>query len=849
MKSKIIKSALFSFGLTLLIMGIILYLIKMVPFGNGTFASMDANIQYLDFFGYLKNIICGQDSIVYTYNSTLGNTGIGVFSYYLTSPFNIMIAFFEKADFVLFFNMVVVLKIALASSTFAIFLEKRFNGKIRSSFVVILSLCFALMQYNIAQNSNIMWLDGVYMLPLIALGIRKLVAKKKSIFLSICVGLTIIFNWYSGGIDCVFSFFYFVVEEIIYIIEENKKFKDAIKNIVIDGIHFGIAMVIGVMISAFIFLPSVYALRNGVGSTFDWRTIENDFLGNVMSVIPSYSIGAVSTPTSVSIYCGSIPLIAAILYFLDKRENKKIRIVLGIALFISIMFCYWQPFFIAFSLLKTAYSYLFRYSYVIIFMLIFVAAHYFRDMEHKETSQKIIIPSVIFSVVMMIMNYVKPFNEEKYVFYTCAFLVIASVLLYSVVYYKNKRKVFTVLLLGITCFELLTNGKLLQKKYISNDGEIYKNYVIEQEKQIKELKEFDDGLYRIGQTETRNFDRNTFHTANYNESLAHSYMTNTGYTSCPDNDTIVFLDRVGYRCLDGRITVTNTSILGVDSLLGVKYVLSPYSINGLEQITNICDANEKQVYVNKYALPVAFKYTANEEKTREDSNYFEYQNEIFSKLAGKDVELYKKATFEKISDGNNVTYKINVPNDNPLYCNIPGNMMNIWVDVNDVYSISYAAWLSPTVFYVPTNKKISDIATVEVINESSIPISEDQIYYVDLGVLEELSSKIKSKGAENIKFNKKGNIECSINGNEGEYLLITVPYSNGFKIYRNGELIEGSKFENCLMQIPLVDGENKINIKYELPGLKLGIVTTVLGIISLIGVYIISKKINNNKNN
>ena len=91
MKSKIIKSALFSFGLTLLIMGIILYLLKMVPFGNGTFASMDANIQYLDFFGYLKNIICGQDSIVYTYNSTLGNTGIGVFSYYLTSPFNIMI--------------------------------------------------------------------------------------------------------------------------------------------------------------------------------------------------------------------------------------------------------------------------------------------------------------------------------------------------------------------------------------------------------------------------------------------------------------------------------------------------------------------------------------------------------------------------------------------------------------------------------------------------------------------------------------------------------------------------------------------------------------------------------------
>lgn len=56
------------------------------------------------------------------------------------------------------------------------------------------------------------------------------------------------------------------------------------------------------------------------------------------------------------------------------------------------------------------------------------------------------------------------------------------------------------------------------------------------------------------------------------------------------------------------MNVVNTSVLGADSILGVKYVLSSYDIPGLKKLENIEPGNGKSVYYNPYALPVAFTY-------------------------------------------------------------------------------------------------------------------------------------------------------------------------------------------------------------------------------------------------
>lgn len=107
-KSKII----FLSGLiTLLIILCIYALSGFAPFGTKTLAVMDANIQYIDFFSYLKDVIAGKNSITYSFGKTLGGSNVAVFSYYLSSPFNLLLLFFSNANLYTFFNIVVALKL------------------------------------------------------------------------------------------------------------------------------------------------------------------------------------------------------------------------------------------------------------------------------------------------------------------------------------------------------------------------------------------------------------------------------------------------------------------------------------------------------------------------------------------------------------------------------------------------------------------------------------------------------------------------------------------------------------------------------------------------------------------
>ena len=78
-------------------------------------------------------------------------------------------------------------------------------------------------------------------------------------------------------------------------------------------------------------------------------------------------------------------------------------------------------------------------------------------------------------------------------------------------------------------------------------------------------------------------------------------------SSPADNKQMEFLEHLGYRTeKNHKIKIVNTSILGADSLLGVKYILSDYPVRGLEAINQFKKGGTKKVYLNKSAFPLAF---------------------------------------------------------------------------------------------------------------------------------------------------------------------------------------------------------------------------------------------------
>ena len=101
---------------------------------------------------------------------------------------------------------------------------------------------------------------------------------------------------------------------------------------------------------------------------------------------------------------------------------------------------------------------------------------------------------------------------------------------------------------------------------------------------------------------------------------------------------------------------------------------------------------------------------------------------------------------------------------------------------------------------------------------------------LDLDKLKEVTNKIKQQEVRQIYF-KNDKVKCNVNADEGEKLFLSIPNSEGWKIKRNDKIIDAEELGDCLITIPLEKGENEIVLEYRVPGLEIGIIITVVGIV------------------
>lgn len=810
---------------------------ELAPFGNNSLASMDARIQYLDFFAYLKDVLDGKNSVRYSFSNALGGTYIGLFSYYLSSPFNFLVVLFNKEDLNIFFDILVVLKLMLCGATCAFFLASRFK-KLSEFFVVLLSISYALMQYNIAQSSNIMWLDGVYMLPIILLGVHHLVENESGLWLSLSVGLAIIFNWYSAGIDCLFSVIWCAVE-LIGKYDCRQEIKEVVRVVGKYIVH----MLLGVGLSAVLFLPTVFALREGKG-TFEWNNLRTGFIGNPLSLIQNLTIGATSQKGSVSLFCGCFVVLGAFAYFLKPTNNKKQKRTNGLLALITIMIFYFMPLVFLFSLLKSVYSYWYRYSYVGVFILIYFAAFFYSEWQDEENGEKYIALSC-WGIIgfLLFLDYANSKWEIDQTFLTIFFYIVVAMILCLYLKCEDIKQKGCAIALSVIVFgDLCSNAHILINTFQVKDVDIYHEYVKEQSELVESVKQYDDGIYRISQNATRNMKSNCL-TANYNEAAAFDYSSLSNYSSAAEQKQLDFLELLGYRKNGNMMNIVNTSILPADSLLGVKYFLGTDRISGLELVKDIPSKNGKKVYYNPFCLPNAFVFSGNN-NTVDVENPFVYQNSLYSKLLGYKVDLFKAASFAWKDEGNQRICDVEMPSGNiALYGNIKSKKdLNADLYINQKYHTAYSQWLAPSVFYIPEGG--GDQTGVEVVlqTDENLDLVQDmQFYYLDLDYFKTIVEKIAIRKINTINI-QEGYVQGTVKGKQGELLCLTIPYHKQWTILRNGEETEAEDWGGYLICIPLVDGDNKIEMTYHVRGMLGGCLISCIAFCLLLCVAYVEKK-------
>ena len=245
------------------------------------------------------------------------------------------------------------------------------------------------------------------------------------------------------------------------------------------------------------------------------------------------------------------------------------------------------------------------------------------------------------------------------------------------------------------------------------------------------------------------------------------------------------------------------------------------------------------------------------------------QNKKYKEYLTTKIDIDQVRT-NSINCGPNLSAIIKKPNINTFNTNINGSNFEFYKSIDYERAVSTTIEKESPLNSFLSVEYIIDCETnkLEKINSKKMGIVYDQ--YIDLEEYNKLekNEKIKTllkkiplnktqikeyeplfKNKPSIKNNtfiyKNNGFEAEVEVTNNSLILYTIPYDKGWKatINKNKTKIENI---NGLVAIKLNKGQNKITFKYNPPGLKIGLIITILSLV--IETVNIKNLLNTNKN-
>ena len=199
-----------AFVCSAVLMLLVYYCFDIIPFGNKTVLRMDLYHQYGPLFAELYDRLTQFKSMLYSWNTGGGGAFLGNYYNYLSSPIGgLIVLLFGHENVPEAIGAMVYVKNALAAAAMAYYLKKsnHKNDFTISAFGILYAFC----GFFIAYYWNIMWIDAMYLLPLVVLGIERIINKQKATFYIVTLAITFFSNYYMAYMICIFAVLYFLV--------------------------------------------------------------------------------------------------------------------------------------------------------------------------------------------------------------------------------------------------------------------------------------------------------------------------------------------------------------------------------------------------------------------------------------------------------------------------------------------------------------------------------------------------------------------------------------------------------------------------------------------------------------
>jgi uncharacterized membrane protein YfhO len=776
----------FSFFIPVFVAVFAYYQQGIFPGGPNTILIYDMRGELLPLYGYIVNRGPGYDDLLHWMSGGLGGGFVGTMAMYL-SLFDILFIFVKTIDLPLAIYFLTVLKIGLCGLFFSVFVDKSFVDSNLSFVAKILFSCmYALMSYVFAYSIILVWIDGVMLLPLLAVCADRIAAGEKSIRFVLLFSILMIDDYYISFMIAIFLVFY-VVYKLTEQHQEWPYVLQRLKSLLIHGI-------LSAGIASFFIIPVIFDLLRGKlaenVSISNGLVVKNGIIDVVRMHLPSSytDLGSNQPPY---IFCGSIVIVLAIIWFVKGKNDLTNRIVAIVI--VSIYYCsfiigpldrIWHGF-------RDPVGFSCRYSFTFVFFLI------------------------CFSIK--------------------GYLLISKI---EVKISKSLYRLTYVMILVYTIVELTMNSSFLLSKLM--EDYTYSNR--EEYERVCDVMEY--CLDQIGSLDGSDYYR-MIKNFNYScmDGALFGYDGLEMFTSSYNHGLIEFLNKIGFNSSNNFIKEIGATPPALN-ILNIGYFMS-YWYDESDLYSPIASYRSFSLYKNNDTFP--FAYYIADDANRNDhpfvSNPFENINYIYSDIfgSGNECNVFENCDFSVIEDDSSYAYtKIRfTPTKDGHYWIYPELNYSYGNDQDEDYMPSDLTYISCYVDGVYTGecgfynfRYCGDLGYLNAGHDYKIildtPMQNNRNIYIDY-YDETLSTELGSRadGLDLEYIGRKGIILSGIAKDESD-LIITLPYESGYQVYVNDIKTDYSGYRNALMMIHLEKGENVVRIKYLPSGFAAGIICSII---------------------
>ncbi len=845
---------LMAFFIPLLALTIAYIAMGVWPFGERQVQIIDSYHQYAPFFSEFYRKIWSGESLLYSVNGGLGMNFWAIVAYYLASPLNLLILLFPRNYVLEGFTFVLMLKIAFSGLTFSYYISKKF--KRYDVTIVYFALFYALCGWTLGYNWNIMWLDCAALLPLIILGVDRLIKEGRGLLYGITLGIAIFTNYYIAVMICMFLVLYFFVaffeNRRIYSKRAKKMVKKTFGLFVDRGLKFAGYSLLAGALGAVMILPTLSALSvsNSADSAFPTNI---KFYNSVTEMIAQQF--AFVKPTDLSgqpnLYFGVFTLGLVLLYIFRKGipwSTKILKLFLLAFLVFSTNFrildYIWHGFHFPNSLPA-------RFTFIYAFLALSIAYESFIALRKYAFWQLCLMMLAVPTALVVWCVLEKSAGHEFYTYLiTGIFIDIYFVL---VCIYKQRwpvQKLAWIILLAVA-IEAGGNGIY----GICENGTINRTSYNKYLNSSKELKELTDHLE---QNRFYRMELDTFNGRNNNMWLGYPGISLFASTMGADINDL--MGKLGYFEATNKYSYVGATSL-TDSILGIRYLVDTDETDSVRTFNYLYTSDKQHLYENPYALSLGFMV---------DESYADWNHD-----SGTPQTVLNDFIYSTTDVNQTLFTNVSMPTAVEENCIVVNDEANKYVwkkdAKNDEASVKFSMDIDDgKTYYIYYQASTCDKLKVSR-NDSVQSYSDTRGHFVELGnsghidlefitdkehtsgnikiwlltydhtVFDDFYKEVKDCQLNVTKFSPthvKGTIEAAEDG----IMFTSMPYDAGWRVKVDGQEVETQSVGGTLLYIDLEAGTHTIEMNYIPGGFILGLLLSLGSCLIFAIIFIVKSK-------